>query len=161
MIVIVAAVTTILLLTQIRRVMQITQQVQQKNRRDGHCTYNATTWRAYVTIAAVQNTTVNPVCVFERHVIISYVKLLRIAQQCLYGEFISPATIKCIRSSCKFADAALKQKNFRLLVAFFRRTVCLNISWWQISRCAVLFVSVAIKHFTRRDGLNQLGRNKY
>jgi hypothetical protein len=38
-------------------------------------------------------TTLHIVCVAETHVTVSYIKILRIAQKCFYGKFISPKTI--------------------------------------------------------------------
>ena len=58
------------------------------------------------------------------------------------------------RYSCKLTDAALKQKNVRLLTAFFTRTVWLNRSY--VSRYAVPqpLLSAVVKRLTRSDGMN-------
>jgi hypothetical protein len=68
-------------------------------------------------------------CDFEVPVSGKYIKLLGIAQQCFYGKFILPKKkYNILSSSCKVPDAALKQKNIHLLMAFFRRVIVLNRS---------------------------------
>lgn len=39
------------------------------------------------------------VVVVELHVTVKYIEILNVAQQCCYGEFISPARMKIIRIS--------------------------------------------------------------
>jgi len=63
------------------------------------------------------------VCVVELHVTANHIKILSVAQQCVYGKFISPLTISVLSSSCKVSDGALKQRNVRLLMAFFRHLI--------------------------------------
>jgi hypothetical protein len=40
------------------------------------------------------NTTMHSVCIFELYVTINYIKISRIAQQCNYGNLMSPSTVK-------------------------------------------------------------------
>ena len=60
------------------------------------------------------------VCVVGLHVTVSYIKILSTAQKYFYGKFMSPVKIVPFPSRNE-PDAALRQKNVRLLVAFFRR----------------------------------------
>ena len=69
------------------------------------------------------NTIMLFLCVVELPVTASHIKILCVAQQCVYCNFISPVAINMLSSSCKMSDGALKQKNVRLLLAFFRSTV--------------------------------------
>jgi hypothetical protein len=55
----------------------------------------------------------------------------------------------------KCHDVALKQKNARLHMTFLRRTIFTKIVMTVKSLAsASIFVSVAVKHFTRSDKIN-------
>jgi hypothetical protein len=41
-----------------------------------------------------KNATVSYVCIVELYVTVNNIELLRVAQQCFYGEFMLPATIQ-------------------------------------------------------------------
>ena len=49
------------------------------------------------------------VCVVELRITVNNIKILCVAQQCLYGEFMSSA-------KCKVPDATLKQNSVYVLV---------------------------------------------
>jgi hypothetical protein len=66
------------------------------------------------------------------------------------GKFMSPATIKRTQVFMQFADATLKQRNVRLLMAFYRRSLAKQLVMTAKSlRSFSAFVSVAVKHFKR------------
>jgi len=58
------------------------------------CTYTVTWWRFRVTTVAVETHILHSVCVFELHGTVNSTKILSVAQQCFYGIFVSPLTIK-------------------------------------------------------------------
>jgi len=95
--------------------------------------------------------------VVELHVTVNNIKILSVAQQCFYGEYMSLQQSNVPRSSCKVPETALKHKNVHLFMAFFRS----NSSAKQIAiadktlRNFSELVRVALKHFTRSDGINQ------
>jgi hypothetical protein len=62
------------------------------------------------------------VCVVESHVTVNYKTIWSVAQKYFYGKLMWPLQINVRRSSRKVPDAALKQKTFRLLMAFFQRS---------------------------------------
>ena len=78
--------------------------------------------RVRITIVAVA-TQQCILCLVELPVIANRIKILSVAQQCVYGKCVSPVTINVLSSACKVSDGALKQKNVLLLMASFRRTV--------------------------------------
>jgi hypothetical protein len=58
------------------------------------CMLNVILWRVHVTIFAGEKQQCM-LCVFELNVTANYIiKILRVAQYCLCGKFMSPATIK-------------------------------------------------------------------
>ena len=59
-------------------------------------------------------------------------------------------------------NAALKQNNVLLPMAFFTYNVAKQVVMtYKLLRNFSGFVSVAVKHFTRSDGINHLWSNKY
>ena len=84
--------------------------------------------------------------VVELHVTVSYIKILRTAQKCFYGKFMSPVKIVSF-PSCNEPDAALRQKNVRLLVAFFGPAV---VKTDKSLRGFSVFVTIALKRNFKR-----------
>ena len=68
---------------------------------DKQCMYNITLWHIHITIVA----TYIQQCILriaELKVTFNNIRILSVAQKCIYGEFMLPATKKNIlRSSCK------------------------------------------------------------
>ena len=64
----------------------------------------------------------------DLHVTANYTKILNVAQQRFYGEFMSRQQSNVPRSSCKVPETALKHKNVHLFMAFFRLKIWLNRS---------------------------------
>jgi hypothetical protein len=57
--------------------------------------YTVMLWGICVTIVAVGKTTMHCVCFFvELHVTVNRIRLLTVAQQCIYGKFNSSAIMK-------------------------------------------------------------------
>ena len=65
-------------------------------------------------------------CVVEPHVTVINIKILSVAQQCFYGEFMSLQQSNVLRSSCKVPETALKHENVHLFMPFFRPKIWLN-----------------------------------
>jgi hypothetical protein len=57
------------------------------------CTDNVTLWRFHLIIVAVE-TQQCIFCVVQLHATVSCIKILTVAQPCLYGKFISLAAVK-------------------------------------------------------------------
>jgi hypothetical protein len=55
--------------------------------------HNVTSWGVRVTIVAVE-TQQCVACTDELHVTVNNIRILRVAQKCFYGEFMSPAAMK-------------------------------------------------------------------
>ena len=56
-------------------------------------------------------------------------------------------------------NVALKQKNVRLLMTCFRRTIWLNILMTDMLCSFSVLLSVVVKQFMRTQGINQLRSN--
>jgi len=69
---------------------------------------------------------------------VHYIKILNVAQHCFYGIFVLPAKIK-------------------IHIGLAEQIVVIDKSLCYLS----VFVSVARKHFTRLDGINQLCSSEY
>ena len=63
------------------------------------CTYNETLCRVCETIVAVATTMHSLWVVVELHVIVKYISLLIVAQQCFYGKFKLPTIMEIIRTN--------------------------------------------------------------
>ena len=50
-------------------------------------------WRVRVTLVTMK-TTMRSVCIVELHVTVNNIKILSVAQQCVYDHLMPPATIK-------------------------------------------------------------------
>jgi hypothetical protein len=61
------------------------------------------------------------------------------------------------KSSCKGPEAALKQKNVHVVMAFFRPNSLAKqiVITDKPLRSVSELVRIALKHFTRSDGINQ------
>jgi len=94
--------------------------------------------------------------VVELHVTVNSIKIPSVAQQCFYGEFMSLQQSNVPWSSCKVPETALKHKNVHLFMPFRRSdslTKQIVIADKSLRSFSEL-VRVALKHFTRSDGIN-------
>jgi hypothetical protein len=94
------------------------------------------------------------VCVFC--LIVNYIKLSILAQQCFCGPFITGIN-NTYWSLCTLPVTALKHKNVRLIMTFCRRTynfakqiLMTEKNVEQILDC------FAVKHFMKSEGINRL-----
>jgi len=51
------------------------------------------------------------VCVVELHINVNYTKILRVAQQCLYGKLVLLASTECMQVFMYSAQCTLEQQN--------------------------------------------------
>ena len=110
---------------------------------DSQCTYNVTLWSVRVTKAAVEaQQCILCVCCWA-HVTVRYIKILTVAQQCLYVKLISPTIMN--RAFCP-----VLHRNTIMFVCSF--------SFCRRARGTVdqLCLSAAVKLCTRTEGINPL-----
>jgi hypothetical protein len=64
----------------------------------------------------------NHCCIGNNNVAVNYIKIFLLHNSAFMADFCRQQQSNVRRPSCKFSDAAVKQKMFRLTVACFRRT---------------------------------------
>ena len=128
---------------------------------DRQCTCNETLWRANVlNYCCNGSATMHYWCVVELNVHVIYIEILSVAQQWLYGKFMSPATIK--RYVCKYSVRCCIEANVRFLMAFFRRRLAEGVVTIDKSlRSCSVSVKCCLTHCTTSHGINQLWSNKH
>ena len=95
--------------------------------------------------------TTHSVCIAEVHVIVNYINILSIAQQCLCGEFMSPATMKRTYVFNWHAKCCMETKtNAFVRGLLYTGSLATQIGMTDKSLCPFSgFAIFAVKHFTK------------